>query len=254
MSINISDSIIKWHNIIPDNTYHTFCYNIYSQNGEDGIIQEILIRLNIKNDISSWCCEFGACDGIRLSNTFFLVKKGWKAVYIESDQNYYYKLLNTASEYKNICTINSLVDHRKGSQTSLDALLKTTDYPKNFDILSIDIDSYDCDVWENLENYKPKIVIIEINSTIPPGILQRHNNLEKVGNSFSSTLEVALKKGYILVCHTGNLIFVRKELINLINIKQKYILHPEKLFDGRYLYNKFMIKLFYKFRNLLLKI
>jgi hypothetical protein len=87
--------------------------NIHSQNGEDGIIQEILIRLNIKNDLNSWCCEFGACDGIRLSNTFFLVKKGWKAVYIESDRNYYYKLLNTASEYKNIYPINSLVDHRR---------------------------------------------------------------------------------------------------------------------------------------------
>ena len=228
--------------------------NIYSQNGEDGIIEEILIRLNIKNNINSWCCEFGACDGIKLSNTFFLVKKGWKAVYIESDKDYYRKLLNTAFEYKNIYPINSLVDHRKNSPTSLDVLLKKTDIPKNFEILSIDIDSYDCDVWENLENYSPKIVIIEINSTIPPGVLQRHNNLEKIGNSFSSTLEVALKKDYILVCHTGNLIFVKKELINFINIKEKYIRHPEMLFDGRYLSNNFIIKLFYKFRNLLLKL
>jgi hypothetical protein len=228
--------------------------NIFSQNGEDGIIEEILIRLNIKNDINSWCCEFGACDGIRLSNTFFLVKKGWKAVYIESDKDYYRKLLNTASEYKNIYPINSLVDHKKGSQTSLDVLLKKTDIPKNFDILSIDIDSYDCDVWENLENYNPKIVIIEINSRIPPGILQRHNNLEKIGNSFSSTLEVALKKGYILVCHTGNLIFVRKELASLINIKKKYILDPQLLFDGRYLSNKLLTRLFYKCRDLLLKL
>jgi hypothetical protein len=228
--------------------------NIYSQNGEDGIIEEILTRLGIKNEISSWCCEFGACDGIKLSNTFFLVKKGWKAIYIEADKNFYTKLLDTAYEYKNIHPINAFVQQSKNSPTSLDALLKTTSIPLNFDILSIDIDSYDCDVWESLENYIPKVVIIEINSSIPPGILQRHNNKEKVGNSFSSTLEVALKKGYILVCHTGNLIFVRKELINLINIKYKYIKDPNLLFDGRYLSNNFFVLLFYKFRNFLLKL
>jgi hypothetical protein len=228
--------------------------NIYSQNGEDGIIEEILNRLNIKNNVSSWCCEFGACDGIKLSNTFFLVVKGWSAVYIESDKNFYSKLLNTASEYKNIYPINALVDHKKNSLNSLDNLLKTTDIPKNFDILSIDIDSYDCDVWETLNNYSPKIVVIEINSRIPPGILQRHNNEEKIGNSFSSTLQVALKKGYILVCHTGNLIFIRKELINLINIREKYIYDPKLLFDRFYLSNKFLLRLFYRFRDLLLKL
>ena len=238
--------------------------NFYSQNGEDGIIEEILIRLKIKNDQGNWCCEFGACDGIKFSNTFFLVKKGWSAVYIEADDNLYTKLLNTASEYKNIYPINALVEHKKNSPTSLDSLLKKTSIPKNFDILSIDIDSYDCDVWENLENYSPKIVIIEIDSTIPPGILNRYNNeatfskysykKRTSGNSFSSTLEVALKKGYILVCHTGNLIFVRKELASLINIKKKYILDPQLLFDGRYLSNKLLTRLFYKCRDLLLKL
>jgi len=237
--------------------------NINSQNGEDGIIEEILIRLNIKNSENNWCCEFGACDGIKLSNTFSLVTQKWNAVYIEADKFFYTNLLNTASKYKNIFPINALVNGNKNSPLSLDALLATTPIPKNFDILSIDIDSYDCDVWEGLENYIPKIVIIEINSAIPPGILKRHNDKDIVdgdlksknigGNSFSSILEVALKKGYILVCHTGNLIFVKEELINLINIREKYIKNPELLFDGRYLFNSFFIRLFYKFIDLVSK-
>ncbi len=49
------------------------------------------------------------------------------------------------------------------------------------------VDSYDLDVWESLENYNPKMVIIEINSSIPPGILQKHGFKTK-GNSFSSAL------------------------------------------------------------------
>ena len=48
--------------------------NFYSQNGEDGIVLEILkrLKLNLRN---KWCCEFGAWDGIHGSNTFNLIKK-----------------------------------------------------------------------------------------------------------------------------------------------------------------------------------
>jgi len=50
--------------------YKTYAKNVHSQNGEDGIIEEILKRLDIKN---GYVCEFGAWDGIHLSNTFNLV-------------------------------------------------------------------------------------------------------------------------------------------------------------------------------------
>jgi hypothetical protein len=60
--------------------------NIFSQNGEDGVISEILERLKL-NKNNSWCCEFGAWDGIHGSNTFNLVKHSdYNAVYIEGDK------------------------------------------------------------------------------------------------------------------------------------------------------------------------
>ena len=51
--------------------YNKFKKNIYSQNGEDGIIEELIKRLEIKN---LEVCEFGAWDGKLYSNTFNLVK------------------------------------------------------------------------------------------------------------------------------------------------------------------------------------
>ena len=78
--------------------YEQYNKNIYSQNGEDGIIEELLHRLDIS---SGWVCEFGAWDGINLSNTFNLVKnKNFSAVYIEGDKNKYVDLLQTQTAHK----------------------------------------------------------------------------------------------------------------------------------------------------------
>ena len=57
-----------------------FEYNVKSQNGEDGVIEEIFNRIGTKNNI---CVEFGAWDGIQLSNTFNLWNnREWNAVLI----------------------------------------------------------------------------------------------------------------------------------------------------------------------------
>ena len=67
--------------------------NIYSQNGEDGIIEYLLDKIEDKD---YWCCEFGAWDGQHLSNTFNLVSnRNYNAVYIEGDESKYQDLLNT---------------------------------------------------------------------------------------------------------------------------------------------------------------
>jgi hypothetical protein len=213
-------------NLLPLNSYKT---NIYSQNGEDGIILEILKRLKLTENEKYWCVEFGAWDGIHMSNTFALVENGWNAIYIEGSEKRYKDLLKTTKKYNRIQPINAFVAQNKFENNSLEKLLQTTTIPKNFEILSIDIDSYDLDIWDSLEVYEPKIVIIEINSSVPPGIYWRHSNKTQ-GNTFSSTLKVGNSKGYTLVCHTGNLIFIRNELIKDMNFPDYYIDNPEQLF------------------------
>jgi hypothetical protein len=208
--------------------FNKFSKNIYSQNGEDGILAEILLRLRIGTK-DSWCVEFGAWDGILFSNTFALVEQGWNAVYIEGNPVRYRDLLNTKARYQKIIAIEAFVARQSNDENSLDKLLISTKIPKDFDLLSIDIDSYDCDVWESLSNYEPKIVVIEINSSVLPGILWRHSG-KTSGNSFSSTLNVGKSKGYTLVCHTGNLIFVRNDLFHKLDFPQRYIDFPELLF------------------------
>ena len=137
-----------------------FSKNKYSQNGEDGIIEIILSRLNLHNSDECLCVEFGAWDGKLFSNTFNLVEKGWNAIYIEGDEQRFKELLKTCLKFPKITPINTYISKDKFSDNSIDNILKKYSVPKDFDILSIDIDSFDLDVWESMENYNQKIVII----------------------------------------------------------------------------------------------
>lgn len=196
--------------------YNQYNYNIYSQNGEDGVIEELLNRLNITN---GWVCEFGAWDGKHLSNTFNLVKhKQFKAIFIEGDNDKYNDLLKTVDEFQTIVPIKAFV-HYNDTQYSLDNLLKNTDIPNDFDILSIDIDSFDYQVWKSVKVYKPKIVIIEINSSVKANDSEWiHTPNKYQGTGFKPTYDLGIEKGYKFVLHTGNMFFVREDLFNKLDI------------------------------------
>ena len=190
-----------------------FCFNYFSQNGEDGIVEEIFRRLKIN---SGWIVEFGAWDGKYASNTFHLLeaKKPFNAVYIEGDGNRYQDLLRTAEKYP-IIPINSYVEPE--GKNSLDNLLNKTPTPKDFELLSIDVDGIDYHLWESLKEYIPKIVIIEIDRGIPSHIRQIHSDEHRYSSALSMT-ELGTKKSYTLVCNVGNLIFVRNDLLKNIGI------------------------------------
>ena len=205
---------------------------IISQNGEDGIIEEIINRLGIE---SLWCCEFGAWDGMHLSNTFHLIRTtNAKVVMIEGDESKFLNLLETQKKYPDqIIPINAYVDYNLNSKYTLDKILNETSIPKDFDILSIDIDSYDLAVWESVKFYRPKLVIIEINNDIPPGIKQRHSEHNWL-NSFTSTVEVGIEKGYTLICHSFNLFFIRNDLLDKLNLDPVMLSNPNNLFNYKW--------------------
>ena len=148
---------------------------------------------------------------------------------IEGDDERYKDLIKTSKQYLNIIPINKFVTLE--GDNSLEKILEKNNFPIDFDLLSIDIDSNDLEIWESIIKYKPKIVIIEINSGLLPNIRQRHNaKLGLQGNSFQSTLDVAKRKGYTAIAHTGNLILLRDELIDLINFDNDLLKNPNKLF------------------------
>jgi hypothetical protein len=181
--------------------------NIYSQNGEDGIIDWVFSRITPRHRI---CVEFGAWDGRNLSNTFNLVAHhGWRAVYIEADQRKFQALRRTAAAYPAIAPVCSIVT--ASGESSLDHILARHNVPEDFDLLSIDIDGNDYDVWDATVLFHPTLVVIEFNPTFPGNFnyIDRGGR-EFIGSSAASLNALAARKGYgLLACCGPNLFFLR---------------------------------------------
>jgi hypothetical protein len=193
----------------------SFARNIYTQFGEDGIIEEILRRLNATAQTSGWCVEFGAWDGIHLSNTYNLIKnREYKAVLIEGDAERHRDLLRNIprDDVHKICRFVTF----EGDST-LDNILASTPIPSDFDLLSIDIDGCDYFILESLEKYRPKVICIEYNPTIPNEIeyVQPKDFFVRRGASAKSMQKLGERKGYSPVATTTcNIFLVRNDLLD----------------------------------------
>jgi hypothetical protein len=214
-------------------TLYRYRKNYNSQNGEDGVIEEILRRLNIT---CGFCVELGAWDGKHLSNTYHLVgDAGWSALHIEADPEKYAKLLkNDMVLAGRITPVNAFVT-ATGS-TMLDNILAEYQVPHDFELLSIDIDGDDLDVWESVAAYRPKIVIIEIDSDIDPTV-SRVLPSGRPERSFANALKLGRERGYVLVCHTGNMLFVADELAGRLGMDEE-LDDPTSLFCDKWMKRK----------------
>lgn len=198
-----------------------YAKNIFSQTGEDGILEEVLARLNIKTGL---VVEFGAHDGTFCSNSRNLIKKGWKAILMESNPDLY---LKCRAEYKNTPGVAVGCEFMTPSNINM--------FIPYADVLSIDVDGIDAAIWDAYTG-DGKVVIIEINSSLPP--LSDTYADPQLGTSYKMMWRLGLSKGYFLLSHSGNMIFVKSgfeylfpELIAPINSSDRLYYHPLKDID-----------------------
>lgn len=202
------------------NWLYKYSSNVYSQTGEDGIIQKILEILP-KSNKQKWCVDVGAWDGHHISNTRNLIEKEkYAAVLIEGNKKKLDSLRNNYRNYNRVFPINQFAGY--SSKDNLDFILKKTPIPHDYEFLNIDIDGNDYHVWKATKKYKPKMVCIEFNPTIPNEVkfVQDPNPNICQGASLLSLVELAKEKGYELICVTClNAFFVRSEFFPLFKIK-----------------------------------
>jgi hypothetical protein len=198
-------------------SFKSFEKNIQSQFGEDGVIEEIFKRIGYANKI---CVEFGAWNGVHLSNTWNLWnRQDWVALLIEGDTDKYQTLVNTTRDFGNVRTLNVYVS--SSGNHSLDSILGKYKFPHDIDLLSVDVDGDEYYLFNSLTKYLPRVVIAEYNPTIPPDreIVQVEGGY--FGSSALSLLNLAHSKGYKLAhVTTTNIFFVHQTAFNKLLIDE----------------------------------
>lgn len=195
-----------------------FGYQVYSQNDEDGIIEEIFNRIGTTNKSF---VEFGAGDGMS-SNTTYLLLKDWTGVWIEARPDYIERI---KSQFGSLISTKKLrVEQAFITAENIEWLLNEFGVPKEFDLLSIDIDGNDYWVWRAIEKFRPRAVVIEYNALFRPRdkwVMKYNPQHVWDGSSYQGaslkSLEIlGEQKGYKLVgCNFigVNAFFVREDLV-----------------------------------------
>ena len=204
--------------------------NVHSQIGQDGILQEIFNNLNLRQ---GFFCEFGAWDGIYLSNCRKLVEEGWSGVFIEANQKKFSDLLIEYQASKSIHCISAMVGAPKGgvSGDSLSRVLKDNGInPELVDFLSIDIDGCDLEVFEEI-GITPKVILLEGGIHFDPNVSGRvAPDVRNVyHHPFREIVNTAEKNGYAAICFLHDLYLVKHEFSS--NFKKFSI---EELFTDSY--------------------
>ena len=194
-----------------------FGHKAYSQNDEDGILQEIFRRIGTN---TQRFIEFGVGNGLQC-NTLLLLMQGWSGGWMESKPEHIASIQATHKSYIDsgqLRVLQTLV-----TTETINENLASLSPDQDLDLLSIDVDYHDYWIWQAVTRFDPRVVVIEYNATWPPPLSVTVPNTPGASwngtNHFGASLEALTKlgkeKGYHLVgcCFAGvNAFFVREDL------------------------------------------
>jgi hypothetical protein len=193
-------------------------FKVYSQNDEDGIIEEIFERIGTTG---RFFVEFGAGDGLENCTAYCLLKN-WSGVWMEANSEYFAKIernLGFLIREGRLRVKNAAI-----TAENIEALFLELGVPAEFDFLAIDIDRNDYWVWKALQHYRPRVVAIEYNASlkqtasvvVPYAPEAAWDETNYYGASLKALERLGEDKGYRLVgCnYVGvNAFFVREDLV-----------------------------------------
>lgn len=194
---------------------------VYSQNGEDGVIEELFKRFEVSK---KFYVEFGGWDGFKFSNTAHLrVNKQWDGILFEGNQSRVNEAKDSINIHWEFITPKNIND-----------IFEKHAVPNQFGLLSIDIDGDDAHVFKALDTNKftPDLIVMEFNPGLPNhipikikemGDLQTQEIVDKgyYGANLHALYDIAKSKGYeFLVTVKWNVFFIKENLFNNLNLKR----------------------------------
>lgn len=201
-------------------------FRVFSQWGEDGIIQNLVARVPIPRPMF---VEFGV-ENYTESNTRFLLQNNqWSGLVIDGDAE------NIAFIRRDpiYWACNLKAEHAFITRENINELIRGNGLQGDIGLLSVDIDGNDYWVWEAIDTVSPRIVVCEYNSHFGPSAAltvpydptfvrtRAHHSLIYYGASVAALHALGERKGYALVASNSvgnNLFFVRRDLLGALPV------------------------------------
>jgi hypothetical protein len=217
-------------------------FKVFSQWGEDGIIQYLIKAIEIKHKTF---IEFGVESFIEANCRFLMMKDNWSGYVIDGSSSNIANLRNSYFYWKyQIDAVDAFV-----TKDNINDLLAKSGFDEDVGILSIDIDGNDYFILEAINTVRPRILICEYNAvfgarkiSVPYdpdfSLTKKHYSNLYWGASLSAMTFIANRKGYSLVgtnSNSCNAFFVREDLLNekvtVLTAEQAFL--PSKVRESR---------------------
>ena len=195
-------------------------FQVFSQRGEDGILQYIISKVPIPNRIF---VEFGVEDYTESNTRFLLMNNHWSGLVIDGDKDNIRFIKSDFIYWKyDVTAVQSFI-----TRDNIDGLIAGYTNCSDIGVLSVDVDGNDYWIWEAITTIQPRIVVCEYNSalgpTAPLSIPYRadfyrtsaHSSNLYFGAGLAAFCHLAEKKGYDFIGVAGagvNAFFVRRDL------------------------------------------
>jgi len=209
-----------------DGCLNDYEFKVYSQWGEDGIIDYLTRKVDIKNNIF---VEFGVENYLESNTRYLLVNKNWSGLVIDGDPaNVSFIKADPLYWRQNLKADCAFI-----TKENINEILTRNDLAGDIGLLSIDLDGNDYWVWREIEVISPRIVVVEYNFrfgadkavTIPydANFVRRkaHYSMIYFGASLQALVNLGKKKGYSFVgCnrHGLNAFFVRTDILGDLKV------------------------------------
>lgn len=190
---------------------------IYAQFGEETIFNWIFQHIGTKE---KFLVDFGAGTlNSGLSNSRYLIEQGWKGLLMDG----------------NPAEVNDIIKQEFVTAENIVSLFDKYNVPKEFDLLSIDIDGNDFWVLQSIlkSEYSPRVIINEFNGCLAESVasVMKYNpshswgENDYYGASFKAFKMLLNQAGYTLVHQiaTTNMIFVREDIVPQFDYGVSYV-------------------------------
>lgn len=136
-------------------------FQVFSQFGEDGIIQWIINQMEIRNRIF---VEFGVEDYFESNTRFLLHNNNWTGVVLDGDKTNIKRILNSRYYWRyDLTAIAAFI-----TTDNINDLIKSSGISGEIGILSVDLDGNDYWILQAISAVNPQIIICEYNNLFGP--------------------------------------------------------------------------------------